>query len=218
MRASPRARRRWYRFIPALLALAWAAEGEAQVELERTFGDGLRGGVGYTAVMPDAMLGVGGFYMPQGRRWGLFVDAKRTGSSVTGRSDYCPPPARPPNLESCTAAAVGEEWNDVLVKTLEEHSIVNAGGVIPLTDEFAILLGVGVARSREIHEFAEMVGVDEDWRVSDNGSYFAPVDVDARQRIQGVAGMLFRAGDRLAVRFGYETAPGGISVGAYLVF
>jgi hypothetical protein len=187
--------------------------------VERDFSQGMTSGIGYSGVLPDAMLGVGAWRLFPELGFGLFVDAKRSSGSVEGLENYCPPATRPPNLERCTVETVQRQWPvDFPLRDVEEYRIVNAGVIRPLTSTFAILGGVGAARRHVFREFTEMIPDDEDWRVSDYGAYYAPLTEAPEWGIQGVVGILLRAGNHLVFRAGYETAPGGFGVGVYLAF
>jgi predicted N-acetyltransferase YhbS len=51
--------------------------------------------------------------------------------------------------------------------------------------------------------------------VTDSGVYFVDDDVGPSWKAQGVGGFLLRAGRALAFRLSYETAIGGLGLGAY---
>ncbi len=193
---------------------------EAQLTQEvRDFHQGMRFGAGYSGVFPDAAVGVSAFMNFPSRRIGLFGDVKMTPNSVTNDPSYCPPPTRPPNLERCTVETVQFQWPvDFPIRQVKEFLIVNAGAFYSITEEFAILAGVGMARRHDIQEFTEEVLDQDPWRVSDTGAYFAPFTEDPEWGAQALVGLLFRAGNNLVFRFGVETAPSGVSVGIYWAF
>jgi len=86
-----------------------------------------------------------------------------------------------------------------------------------LTPEFAVLLGGGVVRRTMYREYFHNEE-DQVARITDSGGYYGPHDMDPSWGAQFVVGLLLRLGQNLVVRFGYETEPGGMSVGGYWVF
>lgn len=199
-----------------LVGMLWASPAQAQ---QADFVDGISTAVGYTGVFPDVRIGAGFVHLFGGSRFGVFGEGKYTNDSVTDRSDYCPAGARPPVVSECSISAVQARWNDIPLRDLQEHVLINGGAVVVLTPELALMMGVGMARSREIREFAENIDrtEGEEPRVSEFGVYFVPEEESPGWEPQLVAGALFRAGPRLLFRVGYESAPGGMSLGGYLV-
>lgn len=203
----------------AAVAVLLAGAGSIAAQVAPTFERGIRTAIGYTGVLPDALLGAGALHRLEGTPWGGFAEVKTTSGSVTGDRDYCPAGARPPVVEACTIAAVEARWNDIPLRDVDEYLLVNAGVLRVLTEELALLVGGGLARPRRIREYAENINreLGEEPRVSEFGVYFAPEDENPGWTPQLVVGALFRAGPRFLLRVGYETAPGGMSLGAYLV-
>jgi hypothetical protein len=204
-------------FAPAVVPEAGLGAQLAQEV--RDFHQGMRFGIGYAAVYPDAALGASAFMNFPARRFGLFADVKMTPGTVQDEPSFCPPPTRPPNLDRCTVETVQFEWPvDFQLRDVNEFLIFNAGGFYSITDEFAILLGAGWVRRHDFREFTEMVPDDEDWRVSDTGAYYAPFTEEGVWGAQGVLGLMFRAGNNLVFRFGVDTEPSGFAVGIYWAF
>jgi hypothetical protein len=206
-------------FAGALFATAAPASGQTPMALDRDFHDGMSTAIGYTGVLADALLGAGMWQMIPGTPYGLFVDWKQTDSSVRDEDNYCPAGALPPVVPACTMAAVESRWNDFPLRDVREFLIFNVGGIYALTPELALMVGAGAVRPRITREYSELV----DWesgdepRVSEYGVYFAPENEEDEWTSQFVIGGLLRAGPRLVFRVGYETAPGGFSIGGYLV-
>lgn len=183
----------------------------AQTGAVRDFRSGMRTGVGYAGVVPDAILGAGVFRMFGTRGLGVFADWKMTESGASGDPDYCPP-----QIAVCTEDWVLSERNDMRLDVADEWLIFNAGLVYAVTRELALMAGAGLAR----HEtFAEYFHDEDDpeLRITSSGAYFVDVEPQPGWGAQFVAGAMIRAGRRIAFRFGYETAPGGMSFGAYIV-
>lgn len=199
------------RILPILLVAALslgpvASEAAAQ-NAPRNFQFGFSTGVGYSGVVDSALLGVGVIQMlgpdRMGGSWGLFADAKmRTGSLTRDPFFY----------EDWTPDFVEENFNDRWVKDEDEFVLLNAGLVRALTPELALLAGVGAANRNRIREYFDL---SPDRERSDVGSYFVEVPDQSGWEPSAVVGALLRLGPGVVVRFGYESAPGGFSVGGY---
>lgn len=194
------------------LLLAAAAPVDAQTPRpSRAFGSGMKYGIGYSAAIPEAVLGVGGFAFLGESRLGLFADAKITVPSLSNDDYYCPPAINP-----CTVDFVEENRNDNELQVIDEWLAFNGGVMYAVTPELAFLGGVGIVRKTQFREFFHDE-IDPAERVTPTGGYYVDDDAGSGWEPQAVFGALFRAGARLAFRVGYETAPGGMSVGAYIV-
>lgn len=193
----------------ALLMAGAAPDLAAQTRPTRNFRAGMTTGVGYTGALPEALAGAGAFHFFGTTGVGVFGDVKLTLPSLTRGGNYCPP-----GLGACSTAWVASERNDQDLGITDEWIVANAGALYALTPEFAVLAGAGIARKESYREFYHDEA-DPAERITPTGGYY--VDDDEGWTPQLVAGMLFRAGPRLAFRFGYETAPGGMSFGVYFV-
>jgi hypothetical protein len=187
------------------LHLADAAGAAAQIG--RDFHNGMRTAIGYSGVLPDAAAGIGVWHMVS-TRYGIFADAKMTPTSRRDHEMHCPPAVVP-----CTVAQVEQEFVHLIIRDDDEHVIFNVGGMYAITREFMFMLGGGVARTRSVREYFD----ESEEPITDTGQYFVDHDPDPDTSLQLVAGMMIRAGQRLAFRFGYETVPGGMSLGGYFV-
>jgi hypothetical protein len=186
-----------------------ASDAMAQTRPARNFRTGMATGVGYTSAVPEALAGAGAFHFFGGRGIGVFGDVKLTVPSLTRESTYCPTA-----LGDCSTAWVTSERNDQDLGVTDEWIVVNAGVMYAITPELAVMAGAGIARQESYREFFHDES-DPTVRITPTGGYY--VDENAGWTPQAVGGLLFRAGMRLAFRFGYETAPGGMSFGVYFV-
>lgn len=197
-----------------------AGDGGAQVVPDRGFHGGMNTGIGYSGVLPEVAAGAGAWHFFGSSRIGVFTDAKFTTGSFTGESDYCPDA-----IEVCTLAWVQQNRpEDPMppIRDQDEWLLVNAGGMYALSPEFAIMIGGGAARLRRVFELVDWLALEEERPpgaelITPSGRYFVDQEVDPTWQAQLVLGMLFRAGNNLAFRAGYETAPGGMSLGVYFV-
>lgn len=198
----------------ATLALLLASAGAVATQQapRRTFESGMRTGIGYTAVMPDAMAGIGAWHLFGSGRLGAFADAKLSHPDLTKDEEYCPPAISP-----CTAATVRATRPEIWLQDKDQFLIVNAGLVINATPEISFLAGAGPVRRARYTEFAS-IALDPDEFITNSGAYWVPEAPRTVWEVQAVVGMLMRLSGRIVVRFGYETAPGGMSAGGYLAF
>jgi hypothetical protein len=197
----------------AALALAAAvAPLDAQTRPARAFGSGMRYGFGYTAAVPEAVLGAGGFAFFGDSRFGVFTDFKLTMPRLTGDDNYCPPQI----ASTCTVDYVIAERNDAEIRIADDWLLFNGGAMYAVTPELVVMAGAGIARRSTYREFFHDEQ-DAAERITPTGGYYVDDDDGSGWEPQFVGGVMFRAGPRLAFRFGYETAPGGMSIGAYIV-
>jgi len=183
-----------------------------QTPPRRYFRSGIRTGIGVTPVIPDVMAGAGAWHLFGSGRFGAFADAKMSFPDLKNDVDYCPDVVVP-----CTVPDVEAQRFDIKLRDVDQYLVFNAGGVVTAGPEVAFLLGVGAARHARFGEYSDGTN-DPELRITDDGSYWAPHVPASEWRAQAVLGVLMRLGSRIVVRFGYETAPGGISAGGYWVF
>jgi hypothetical protein len=99
------------------------------------------------------------------------------------------------------------------VRDEDEWLMLNFGGVYALAPEFAIMVGGGAVRKRQIREY--LVESEQLW-ITPTGTYFVSRDGDGDSWTpQAVVGGLFRASSSLAFSFAYETGVSGLTVGLY---
>jgi hypothetical protein len=195
-------------FSPALALVLVAASAPAvEGQLRRDFHSGMRTAIGYSGVLPDAVAGVGVWNMVAGP-FGVFADAKMTPTSRRDHAMHCPPV-----LETCTVEYVESQYIHNIIRDDDEYMIFNVGGMYAITPEFMFMLGGGAARTRTVREYFD----EAEEPITETGQYFVDHQAEPETELQLVAGMMIRAGDRIAFRFGYETAPGGMSLGGYFI-
>lgn len=196
---------------PLALLAALAGDAQAQQAPRRDFESGMRTGVGYSMVMPDVMAGVGAWHLFGTGRLGAFVDAKMSYPDLTKDEEYCPAAVSP-----CTVATVRATRPEIWLRDQDQFLIFNAGLVINAAPEMSFLVGAGHVRRARYNEFATLSSDPSEF-LTHSGAYWVPEDPRTVTEVQAVLGMLMRLGSRVVLRFGYETAPGGLSGGGYLV-
>lgn len=192
-----------------VLAALSPADAAAQAVPLRDFHGTMRTGLGYNGSLPEAFAGAGVWHFFGSTRFGVFADAKFTTSSLTGDDKYCPSP-----LDECSVGFVEQERDDVVIRDEDEWLLFNIGGMYAVAPELAIMVGGGLARKTRIREY--LTENETQW-LTPTGTYFVRRDPEPSWDPQAVVGGLLRAGPHLAFSFGYETAPSGLTVGAYLV-
>lgn len=197
--------------IAALLPVLFVGTVQAQAAPPaRNFYTTMRTGIGYSAVLPDAVVGAGFFHLFS--RFGVFAEGKLTLPSITGDEEYCPSA-----LGSCDVEWVLANRNDQEADAFDEYLIFNAGIVYAVTPEFALMFGGGAAREDHYKEYLDENFEDPDLRITETGRFFVDDLAPSGWKANAVASALLRAGKNFVFRFGYESAPGSMSVGAYFV-
>jgi hypothetical protein len=183
----------------------------AQDGTPRNFHSGMAWGFGYSGTIPEAYAGAGGWHFLKGRGIGVFADGKITVPSFTGHRNFCPA-----SLQQCSITWVEQNRNDFAITDENEWLIINGGGMYAFTPEFALMLGAGMARLKRVREYVDPEE-DSSIRITEQGNYYVPHDPEHSWTAQGVVGLLLRAGNRLALSLGYETAPRGMTIGVFLI-
>jgi hypothetical protein len=173
------------------------SDGALAAQIPRSgdgFGESRVLGMGYSAVIPEANMGVGLFYFPASSKVGFFADAKMTPRSLRDQPGFL-------------GHVNPIEVRDPLLRTTNEWRVLNAGIALPLNPDFVILLGGGAAHLREILEFVDLAG---------EFSYLGEDPSRTGWRSNAVLGLMIRGGREIGFRFGLESAPRKLSVGVYL--
>ena len=165
-------------------------------------------GVGWAFVLPDAFLGAGAFHVFGGTPWGVYADVKRTHTSLKDDRNY---------WDGQTVASVQAELQPERrdpVISHDEWLVWNAGIVRLLTPEFGVSLGGGMARKRVIQEYLDYT-TDA---VTSSGFYFVEDEEATKWTAMASVLAIIRAGDRVALAFGADSATAAASLGVFLLF
>jgi hypothetical protein len=188
-------RRGWSGLLALAVLLAGAEAAAAQgTSGQQGYGIQRITGVGYTGVLPEALLGAGVIHFFPGRAIGLFADWKMTYESLTDS------PAFLPDLDINTVT-------DPVVRAENEWLVFNGGVLVQVSPDFALMGGLGLADRRRIYEFIDLAG---------EFSYLVEDPETSGWKRNVVFGLLFRGGNDISFRFGLESGPRRLSVGAYL--
>jgi hypothetical protein len=167
-------------------------------------------GFGYSGAVPYAEIGVSAFHLLGRAGLGVFADAKMTLGSVQDHVDYCPPA-----VTTCDVSWAESNRNDLFVRDVDEWLIFNAGLIRAVTRELAVMGGAGMAKRARFREYYDDVSVGDP--ITPNRGYYVDYSQFDGWVANFVVGALFRVHRHAAIRIGYETAPGGLSLGGYLV-
>ena len=167
-------------------------------------------GFGYTGAVPKAEIGVGVFHFLGRKGLGVFADAKMTLGSIQDKEDYCPPA-----VATCDVSWAESNRNDLFVRDIDEFLIVNAGVIQAVTRELALMAGAGAARRTRFREYYDDVSIGDP--ITPNRGYFVDDPRFDGWIANFAVGAMFRVHRHAALRLGYETAPGGLSLGGYLL-
>lgn len=146
---------------------------------------------GTVAVLPDALGG-----------WGLYLDAK------TGVES----PADDPSF--ATDRTVAQARSEDIFTGEESHwRSFNAAVVRAFRDDFIVYLGGGAAEERAFAEF-----LDESGQRGNFGYYIVEDESSGGWQANAMGGMYFRIMEHLALQFGVESTPVGLTVGVIGAF
>ena len=157
----------------------------------------MRGGFGWAGTLPDALLGAAGFYMFQGNRWGVYVDAKIPHDSLKRSANF---------QGNLTIAQVESEFpanRRIPIFVVEEWRLFNVGFVRPLTEETAIVLGGGVAHFSAVQEYSD----EGEMPLTRSGFYFVEDELRSGWEPNLLVSAMFRVGTSIAFNAGFEWAP-----------
>lgn len=157
-------------------------------------------GVGYVVNAPSMYLGFSGFAVtPVWGGIGLYVDAKFDRDSPMDEQSY---------IDSLTVQIVEDEIGDEFVGEEDEWKGFNAALVRPLSPQLMVYLGAGYAE-RERY-----------WRYQDPGQgrgtggfYWVRNLEESGSEINVLGGAFFRITSNIALQFGLESMPRGMTVG-----
>lgn len=194
-----------HRFAAALLlALAGTAEVVAAQAGLPPGDDRPRVLVGYVANAPEMMLGGTVAALPAFLGgWGIYLDAKR-GLENPGESEFLEPEITPAEAKALGHPAVQEKsyWRSL-----------NAAVVRAFRDDLILYLGGGAAREQGYVEY-----FDESQTRGNFGYYWVRDDAVTGSRPNVMGGMYFRLMRHIAVQFGLESTPAGVTVGVVGAF
>lgn len=182
------------------LALSSSAEAQEGSRGSSSFVGAPITGVGYTPVLPEAFLGAGFLRFFSAGTWGVFGDWKMVPTSLRDHEDFYKPPPEVTTL-------------DPVIQTTDEWLAFNVGVMRALSEDMAIMLGLGMAERVRIHEHLIMSNSAE----TEEGIYYTKNHKYSGWMVNPMVGLLFRGGRSVAFRFGVERGPRWLSGGVYFL-
>lgn len=179
--------------------VAFVGSARAQAHLQPVIG------VGYVANAPEELAGamIWGL-IPGLGGWGLYVDAKLDTSPESNRSNFLG--VTPELVDSLFP-------EDGRLNARDSWRGFNVAVVRPLTPQFAVYVGAGYAEWTRYYEF-----FDPDGQRGLHGFYWGESPNESGSTTNFLAGAILSAGKWIRFHFGGETRPGGLTVGASLVW
>lgn len=165
-------------------------------------------GVGWTGVVPDALLGAGVFQMLGGSGWGLYADGKMTHDRPSSRNGF---------LEGETVATITAQYPDhIRGPERAEWLFLNLGIIRELTPQFALFGAGGVARHSVTREYFDPNAPGE--RITPSGIYYVENDrASLGWGATGMGGFLLRIGEPIVISAGFESNSQSITLGGFWV-
>lgn len=188
------------------LALPFSASAQGNLGVREGFQDLPRVGIGYVTNAPNIFTGAS-LYGVVDRLGGigLYVDAKVTRSSPADEPDY---------VDSITYEEASATYSPQMVRD-SAHAWVslNAALLKTLTPELMLYLGGGYTDQETYRRF----GVPES-DLGEFGHFWVHDRAASGGRINILGGAFFRISRHVALQFGLESAPRGLTVGGSYSF
>lgn len=197
----------------ALLALAAGAgvaapgdaAGQVGVPARRAVEFQPRIGVGFTANVPDQLVGGSVHYLSSLLGGlGLYADFKLDMESPEDEDGF---------IDNLTPAEVEDTRDDRLFDTQPSVTSVNLALMGALSPQFTLYAGAGYSDVKEYRQY-----YDDDNDAGVNGYYWVPDAEASGGKVNLLGGAFFQLGESFAIQMGAESEPAGITLGAsYLI-
>lgn len=195
--------------ISAVLSVMLLSPLSAQSELAAHEGFGAVPliGIGYVTNAPNMFLGFGAYTVTDVLGgMGMYVDAKFGTDSPANASDF---------LAEYTAEEVSEFPFQQREREEGDWWSVNAALIRRISPELLLYLGAGYS-----HEdvYVRFRNGDPDRELGPLGWYWVEDQAASGARINALGGAFFRLGRRVALQFGVESEPRGVTLGGSYMF
>lgn len=197
----------------ALLVLAAAAGAAAPghaaaqvgVPARRALEFQPRIGVGFTANLPDQLVGGSVHYMT-----GLFGG---TGLYADFKLDMESPEDEDGFIDNITPEEVEETRNDRLFDLQASTTTVNLALMKALSPQFTVYGGAGYSDVKEYRQYW-----DEEQEIGFAGYYWVKDEEASGPKVNVLGGAFFQLGESFAIQMGAESQPAGFTLGvSYLI-
>ncbi len=189
--------------VAGLTLLLFPSAVEGQVPTDTPYDLRTEGyvGMGYLANVPNVGTGLSAFQL-FGGGWGWFVDVKH---SLDDRADS-------EIFKADMTLEEAEFLGHPRFADESEYTSVNVGAMRAFHPEIAVYVGAGYTSRTAFQGFRDPTGELGD----EGGHYFVEDDVETRQGVNAVGGIVMQAGRNLFIRLGGELFPAGANAGVYL--
>ena len=186
--------------VPVLIASALASPVAAQVAPPSGFEQLPRIGVGYVANAPNMYVGGSAYFLTDVMGGlGLYADFKKSQSSPADGADF---------IESMTPDEAELLIDHEFSFDEDVWWSVNAALIRPISPELMLYLGAGFTDEKK---YLRYTTTDQDFGLM--GRYWIADEEASGTRVNVLAGAFLRITQHLAVQFGGELAPRGLTVG-----
>lgn len=162
---------------------------------------GPRVGIGYVVNAPNQYVGVAAHVLTGALGGlGLYVDGKITVPSARDKENF---------QAEWTAQHVDDNFGDVPFSTEEQHRSFNAALMRPVTPELIVYAGAGLTERSVYVEYFDEV------RERGKSGFYWVEDTDQKATgLNVLGGAFFRIARNVALQFGVESEPRGLTIGA----
>lgn len=162
---------------------------------------GPRVGIGYVVNAPNQYVGASAHVLTRALGGlGLYVDGKFTVPSARDKDNF---------QEEWTAQYVDDNFGDIPFTTDEQHRSFNAALMRPVTPELILYAGAGLTERAAFVEYR-----DETGERGNLGFYWVEDPDQKATGLNVLGGAFFRIGRNVALQFGAEAEPRGLTIGA----
>jgi len=189
--------------VAGALFLGAPAASQAQIPTNTPYDLRTEGYValGYLANVPNVSTGISAFHL-FGGGWGWFADVKH---SLDDRADS-------DIFKADMTLEEAEFLGHPRFADESEYTSVNLGAMRAFHPEIAVYLGAGYTSRTAFRGLRDPTGELGD----EGGHYFVEDDIETRQGVNAVGGIVMQAGRNLFIRLGGELFPAGVNAGVYL--
>lgn len=197
-------RRGWSLAVFGVVASALSPAGAAGQSTPRALLTGPQFGIGFVANAPEEMAGGSAYVVfPAMGGIGLYVDAKFDTEDSSGQRGYVP---------DVTAADVESVYGGDFVQDEESWWSVDVALVRPLNPYLMVYGGAGLAHKAVFRQYS----LDSDVEIGVGGIAWVEDPRGEEDRVNLMAGVIFRLSRWVSTQFGVESEPRGVTIGASL--
>lgn len=185
-----------------LAGSAGSASAQRPLEAGEGFERMPRAGIGYVVNAPNIFVGGMGYALfDVFGGLGLYVDVKWNPETPADRADY---------IDTLTVEVIELFPGQLELQDEFGWWSVNAALVRPISPELMLYAGAGYTEEDRYVRYNDRINLFD---FGIQGRYWVRDEQESGGRINLLAGLFFRMSDHVALQFGVETAPEGVTVG-----